>query len=70
MTFVADIQRLEPGAEVVLFELDARSITGGGEGDIIRFHGRARRPATHSFHAGGFADMARAWLQCRARAAL
>jgi len=39
MTFVADIQRLEPGAEIVLFELDARSITGGGEGDIIRFHG-------------------------------
>jgi hypothetical protein len=39
MTFAASIQVLEPGAEVVLFELDVRVITGGGAGDIIRFHG-------------------------------
>lgn len=39
MTFAADIQTLEPGAEIVLFALDARAITGGGPGDIIRFHG-------------------------------
>lgn len=35
----ADIQTLEPGAWVELFELDARAITGGGAGDILRFHG-------------------------------
>jgi lambda family phage minor tail protein L len=39
MTFTADIQTLAPGAEVILFELDARAITGGGAGDILRFHG-------------------------------
>jgi hypothetical protein len=39
MTIYADIQSLEPGALVDLFELDARSITGGGAGDILRFHG-------------------------------
>lgn len=35
----ADVQKLEPGEEVHLFELDATSITGGGSGDILRFHG-------------------------------
>lgn len=35
----ADIQTLEPGEDVYLFELDARPITGGGAGDILRFHG-------------------------------
>lgn len=39
VTYDADIQTLEPGAEITLFELDARSITGGGAGDIMRFHG-------------------------------
>ena len=39
MTIYADIQKLEPGAEIELFELDARSITGGGTGDVLRFHG-------------------------------
>lgn len=39
MTIYADVQKLEPGAEVVLLELDARSITGGGAGDVLRFHG-------------------------------
>ena len=39
MTIYADIQKLEPGAEIELFELDARSITGGGAGDVLRFHG-------------------------------
>lgn len=35
----SDIQKLEPGARIELFSLDARPITGGGTGDIIRFHG-------------------------------
>lgn len=35
----ADIQTLEPGAWVELFDLDARAITGGGAGDILHFHG-------------------------------
>jgi lambda family phage minor tail protein L len=39
MTVYSDVQQLEPGAMVDLFELDARSITGGGSGDILRFHG-------------------------------
>lgn len=38
-TIYADIQTLEPGAWVELFELDARTITGGGASDILRFHG-------------------------------
>jgi lambda family phage minor tail protein L len=42
MTYAADIQTLEPGAEITLFDLDARSITGGGAGDIIRFHGHVQ----------------------------
>ena len=39
MTLYADIQTLQPGAWVELFELDLRPITGGGAGDILRFHG-------------------------------
>jgi len=39
MTLFQDIQTLEPGAWVQLFALDARAITGGGAGDILRFHG-------------------------------
>ncbi|NID06659.1 phage minor tail protein L [Luteibacter jiangsuensis] len=39
MTIFADIQTLEPGAWVELFEIDARPITNGGAGDILRFHG-------------------------------
>lgn len=39
MTVYADVQKLEPGERVELFELDARSITGGGTGDVLRFHG-------------------------------
>lgn len=39
MTIYADVQKLEPGAWVELFDLDARSITGGGSGDILHFHG-------------------------------
>ncbi|CAJ0740806.1 phage minor tail protein L [Ralstonia mannitolilytica] len=35
MRITADIQRLEPGACVVLFELDATEIAG----DVLRFHG-------------------------------
>lgn len=42
MTLFADIQTLAPGAWVELFELDARPITGGGVGDILRFHGYAQ----------------------------
>lgn len=38
MTVYADVQKLEPGAEVELFELDATSITGSGN-DVLRFHG-------------------------------
>lgn len=38
MTLAADIQKLEPGAEVVLWTLDASAITGSGS-DVIRFHG-------------------------------
>ncbi|MDF4005325.1 phage minor tail protein L [Luteibacter sp. PPL552] len=38
-TIYGDIQTLEPGAWVDLYELDARPITGGGAGDILRFHG-------------------------------
>lgn len=36
MTIAADIQELEPGARVELFELDASMITGGS---LLRFHG-------------------------------
>lgn len=36
MTITADIQGLEPGARVELFELDATMITGGS---LLRFHG-------------------------------
>lgn len=39
MTLFADIQTLQPGAWVELFELDARPITGGGAGDVLHFHG-------------------------------
>lgn len=39
MTLFADIQTLQPGEYVELFVLDARPITGGGAGDILRFHG-------------------------------
>jgi len=39
MTITADVQKLEPGGMVVLFELDATAITGGGAGDVVRFHG-------------------------------
>lgn len=39
MTVYSDVQQLEPGEMVELFELDARAITGGGYGDILRFHG-------------------------------
>ncbi|MDR3446012.1 phage minor tail protein L [Dyella sp.] len=39
MTIFADIQTLEPGAWVELFDLDVRSITGGGAGDVLHFHG-------------------------------
>lgn len=39
MSIFADIQTLEPGEWVELFDLDARPITGGGAGDILRFHG-------------------------------
>jgi lambda family phage minor tail protein L len=39
VTIFSDIQTLQPGAWVELFEIDARSITGGGAGDILRFHG-------------------------------
>lgn len=39
MTSTTDVQKLEPGALVELFELDARSITGGGPGDVLHFHG-------------------------------
>jgi lambda family phage minor tail protein L len=42
MTIYADIQTLAPGAWVELFEIDARAITGGGSGDILRFHGYTR----------------------------
>jgi lambda family phage minor tail protein L len=38
-TIIQAVQRLNPGARVVLYELDCRPITGGGEGDILRFHG-------------------------------
>lgn len=38
MTLTADVQKLEPGAEVVLWTLDASQITGSGS-DVIRFHG-------------------------------
>lgn len=33
------VQRLTPGGRVRLYELDCRPITGGGAGDILRFHG-------------------------------
>lgn len=33
-----DIQTLEPSARIELFSLDAAPITGGGSGDIVRFH--------------------------------
>lgn len=39
MSIASVIQKLEPGQEVVLFDLDARPITGGGPGDVTRFHG-------------------------------
>jgi lambda family phage minor tail protein L len=35
----ADVQTLEPGEDVYLFDLDARPITGGGAGDVLHFHG-------------------------------
>lgn len=35
MTIEADIQKLEPGALIELFELDMTSLSG----DILRFHG-------------------------------
>lgn len=35
----ADIQQLELDGWVELYELDARTITGGGSGDVLRFHG-------------------------------
>ena len=35
----ADVQSLEPGDEVILFDFDARPITGGGAGDVQHFHG-------------------------------
>lgn len=38
MTITNDVQKLAPGQMVELFELDARSITGGGSGDVLRFH--------------------------------
>lgn len=38
MTIYADVQRLEPGAKVDLFELDASAITGSAL-DVLRFHG-------------------------------
>jgi lambda family phage minor tail protein L len=39
MSITADIQRLEPGALVQLFELDASQIGG----DVLRFHGYAQQ---------------------------
>ncbi len=36
MTITADIQGLEPGARVELFELDTTMISGGS---LLRFHG-------------------------------
>jgi lambda family phage minor tail protein L len=39
VSIYTDIQTLEPGALVALFDLDARSITGGGAGDVLHFHG-------------------------------
>jgi phage-related protein len=38
MTIAADVQKLEPGAMVELFDLDATAITGGGSGDVLHFH--------------------------------
>lgn len=37
MTLLADIQKLEPGSEIMLFELDG---TDYGV-DVLRFHGHA-----------------------------
>lgn len=36
MTLLSDIQGLEPGSQIELFELDASGIIGG---DVLRFHG-------------------------------
>lgn len=38
-TIAQAVQRLTPGARVRLYDLDCRPITGGGEGDILHFHG-------------------------------
>lgn len=37
-TVTAEAQRLTPDARIQLFELDCTAITGGGSGDILRFH--------------------------------
>jgi lambda family phage minor tail protein L len=39
MTVYADVQKLEPGAMVELFDTDMRPITGGGAGDVLHYHG-------------------------------
>lgn len=38
MTLTADVQKLEPGAEVILWTLDASLITGSAS-DVLLFHG-------------------------------
>lgn len=42
MSIYSSVQTLEPGAWVELYELDARAITGGGTGDILRSTGIPR----------------------------
>ena len=49
MTLITDIQKLEPGGEVVLFELDGSDFGA----DVVRFHGHAIPHSLQELAAAG-----------------
>lgn len=49
MTLITDIQKLEPGGEVVLFELDGSDFGA----DVVRFHGHAIPHSPQELAAAG-----------------
>ena len=49
MSFVAQIQKLEPGSEIMLFELDGSDFGA----DILRFHGHSIPHTADELRAAG-----------------
>ncbi|MEN1396593.1 phage minor tail protein L, partial [Pseudomonas aeruginosa] len=49
MTLLADIQKLEPGSEIMLFELDGTDYGA----DVLRFHGHAIANTPQELAAAG-----------------